>query len=62
MWIAIIGLCVGSFLNVVIGRLPEDDDLDVPEPKDWWERWKLPTQSPMIAIHMVMSASKTRGG
>ena len=41
MWIAIIGLCVGSFLNVVIGRLPEDDDLDVLEPKDWVERWKL---------------------
>jgi leader peptidase (prepilin peptidase)/N-methyltransferase len=28
VWIAVLGLCVGSFLNVVIARLPEDDELD----------------------------------
>lgn len=42
IWIAVIGLCIGSFLNVVIGRLPQEDDVDEPDPGDsWWESWKL---------------------
>jgi leader peptidase (prepilin peptidase) / N-methyltransferase len=42
IWIAVIGLCIGSFLNVVIGRLPQEDDVDEPDPGDsWWEGWKL---------------------
>lgn len=41
IWIAVLGLCIGSFLNVVIGRLPQDDDIDAPDPGDsWWEGWK----------------------
>ncbi len=32
-----LGLCVGSFLNVVIARLPQDDELDGPEPRGFWQ-------------------------
>lgn len=37
IWIAVLGLCVGSFLNVVIGRLPQDDDTDEPAPVGFWQ-------------------------
>lgn len=41
IWIAVLGLSIGSFINVVIGRLPEDDDVDEPDVGDsWWEGWK----------------------
>lgn len=36
------GLCFGSFANVVIARLPQDDDVEEQDPGDsWWEGWKL---------------------
>lgn len=38
IWIAVIGLCVGSFLNVVIGRLPFDEEnFDEPTPVGFWQ-------------------------
>lgn len=41
LWIAAVGLCFGSFINVVIARLPLPDDVDEPDPGDsWWEGWK----------------------
>lgn len=52
-WIAFLGLCVGSFVNVVIARLPDPkkgspDFADfeakvdaLPEPEGWWQRWLL---------------------
>ncbi len=37
IWIAVLGLCIGSFLNVVIGRLPhDDDDFEEPEVSGFW--------------------------
>jgi len=42
-WIALVGLSIGSFLNVVIGRLPDESgEAEVPEPKtdSWWDGWK----------------------
>ncbi len=40
IWIALVGLSVGSFLNVVIARLPADD-VEEPDPGDsWWAGWK----------------------
>jgi leader peptidase (prepilin peptidase)/N-methyltransferase len=56
VWIAAIGLSIGSFLNVVIARLPDPKkgtpeyaDLEakldaIPEPETWWQRWKLTLQ------------------
>lgn len=41
MWIAVLGLCIGSFLNVVIGRMPEEDELDGPEPVGFWQHVKV---------------------
>jgi leader peptidase (prepilin peptidase)/N-methyltransferase len=40
IWIALLGLSIGSFLNVVIGRLPEEDPEPLPETDDWWDGWK----------------------
>lgn len=53
VWIAAIGLSIGSFLNVVIARLPDpkkgspefaafEAALEaLPEPEGWWQRWRL---------------------
>lgn len=41
IWVAVMGLCFGSFINVVIARLPLPDDVDEPDPGDsWWLGWK----------------------
>ncbi|MFZ5438635.1 MAG: prepilin peptidase [Myxococcota bacterium] len=41
IWIALLGLSIGSFLNVVIARLPQEDEVDEPDPGDsWWAGWK----------------------
>lgn len=41
IWLALMGLSIGSFTNVVIARLPMDDEVDEPDPGDsWWEGWK----------------------
>lgn len=36
VWIALVGLSIGSFLNVVIARLPMDDEVEEPDPGDSW--------------------------
>lgn len=41
IWIAVLGLCIGSFLNVVIGRLPfDDDDFEEPEVTGFWNKFR----------------------
>ncbi len=43
VWIALVGLSVGSFLNVVIARLPMDEEEGEPElppNASWWAGWK----------------------
>jgi prepilin signal peptidase PulO-like enzyme (type II secretory pathway) len=37
IWIAVVGLCVGSFLNVVIARMPHAE-LDEPEAEGFWPK------------------------
>lgn len=37
IWIAVVGLCVGSFLNVVIARMPHAE-LDEPEAVGFWAK------------------------
>ncbi len=33
LWLAVTGLCIGSFINVIIARLPEDEGDDGPPPQ-----------------------------
>jgi leader peptidase (prepilin peptidase) / N-methyltransferase len=58
IWIAVLGLCIGSFLNVVIGRLPNDESVVRPRSRCPKCGHQLPWYENIPVVSWVMLRGK----